>query len=125
MGINFRELAQYTDSTSKPFAVWWLKSKNAMPLILFYACNCREPWSFAKNVKVKYSWTFLDLQYIASCYVVAMYNLANDYGHYTIRVESGSGDPDHLGHLGHLLEGQVGLILKLNYLDVTRISHVL
>ena len=39
-----------------------------------------------------------------------MYNLANDYGHYMIRVESGSDDPDHLGHLGHFLEGQVGLI---------------
>ena len=34
-GVNFRELAQYTDSTSKTFTVWWLKSKNAMPLILF------------------------------------------------------------------------------------------
>ena len=41
------------------------------------------------------------------------------------RVESGSDDPDNLGHLGHFLEGQVhgpGLIHKLNYLDVTRIS---
>ena len=36
-----------------------------------------------------------------------------------IRVESGSDDPDNLGHLGHFLEGQVGLICKLNYLDVT------
>ena len=46
---------------------------------------------------------------------------------YTVlyRVESGSDDPDNLGHLGHFLEGQVGLIHKLNYLDVTRISHVL
>ena len=41
------------------------------------------------------------------------------------RVESGSDDPDNLGHLGHFLEGQVGLIRKLNYLDVNRISHVL
>ena len=39
------------------------------------------------------------------------------------RVESGSDDPDNLGHLGHFLEGQVGLIRKLNYLDVTQISH--
>ena len=36
-----------------------------------------------------------------------------------IRVESGPDDPDNLGHF---LEGQVGLIHKLNYLDVTRIS---
>ena len=42
-----------------------------------------------------------------------------------IRVESGLDDPDNLDHLGHFLEGQVGLIRKLNYLDVTRISHVL
>ena len=35
------------------------------------------------------------------------------------RVESGSDDPDYLGHLGHFLVGQVGLIRKLNYLDVT------
>ena len=42
-----------------------------------------------------------------------------------IRVESGSDDPVYLGHF---LVGQVGLILELNYLDVTRIfntSHVL
>ena len=41
------------------------------------------------------------------------------------RVESGSDDPNNLGHLGHFLVDQVGLIHKLNYLDVTRISHVL
>ena len=41
------------------------------------------------------------------------------------RVESGSDDPDYLGHF---LVGQVGIICKLNYLDVTWIfnrSHVL
>ena len=42
-----------------------------------------------------------------------------------IRVESGSDDPDNLGHLGYFLVGQVGLIHTLNYLDVTRKSHVL
>ena len=41
------------------------------------------------------------------------------------RVESGSDDPNNLGHLGHFLVDQVGLIHKLNYLDVTWISHVL
>ena len=41
------------------------------------------------------------------------------------RVESGSDDPDNLAHLGHFLGGQVGLICKINYLNVTRISHVL
>ena len=41
------------------------------------------------------------------------------------RVESGSDDPDYLGHLGHFLVGQVGLIYKQNYLYVTRVSHVL
>ena len=44
------------------------------------------------------------------------------------RVESGSDDLGYLGHLGHFLVGQVGLIHKLNYLDVTQIfnrSHVL
>ena len=35
------------------------------------------------------------------------------------RVESGSDDPDSLGHF---LEGQVGLIRKLNYMDVTQIA---
>ena len=42
-----------------------------------------------------------------------------------IRVESGS---DDLDYLGHFLVGQVGLIHKLIYLDVTQIfnrSHVL
>ena len=43
---------------------------------------------------------------------------------YVIMVESGLDDSDNLGHLGHFLEGQVGLIWKLNYLDVTQISHV-
>ena len=43
---------------------------------------------------------------------------------YTAFYTSGSDDPDNLGHLGHFLEGQVGLICKINYLDVTRISHV-
>ena len=38
-----------------------------------------------------------------------------------IRVESGSDDLDYLGHLGHFLVGQVGLICKLNYLDVIQI----
>ena len=41
------------------------------------------------------------------------------------RVKSGLDDPDNLGHLGHFLVGQVDLIYKLNYLDVTKISHVL
>ena len=40
------------------------------------------------------------------------------------RVESGLDDPDNLGHLDHFLVGQVGLIRKLNYPDVTQISHV-
>ena len=40
-------------------------------------------------------------------------------------VESGLDDLDNLGHLGLFLVGQVGLIHKQNYLDVTRISHVL
>ena len=38
------------------------------------------------------------------------------------REESGFGDPDNLGNF---LVGQVDLICKPNYLDVTRISHVL
>ena len=36
-------------------------------------------------------------------------------------VISGSDDPDNLGHLGHFLAGQVGIIHKSNYPDVTRI----
>ena len=44
---------------------------------------------------------------------------------YKIRVESGSDDPDNVGHLGHFLMGQVGLIHKLNYLDVIRIFSTL
>ena len=38
------------------------------------------------------------------------------------RVESGLDDPDYLGHLGHFLKGQVGLICTLSYLNVTRIA---
>ena len=41
-----------------------------------------------------------------------------------IRVESGSDDPDNLGHLGQFFVDQEGFIRKLNYMDVTRISHV-
>ena len=41
------------------------------------------------------------------------------------KVESSWMTPDNLGQLGHFLVGQVGLIHKLNYLNVTRISHVL
>ena len=37
----------------------------------------------------------------------------------------GSGLPDNLGYLGQFLVGQMGLIHKLSYLDVIRISHVL
>ena len=51
-----------------------------------------------------------------------------EHSYVAIRVESGSDDPDYLGHLGHFLVGQVDLIRKLIYLDVTRIfnrSHVL
>ena len=49
--------------------------------------------------------------------------MTHDY--WSGKVESESDDLDNcnLGHLGHFLEGQVGLIRKLNYLDVTRISH--
>ena len=42
----------------------------------------------------------------------------------TCKVESGLDDPDYLGHF---LVGQVGVIHKINYLDVIRIfnrSHV-
>ena len=35
------------------------------------------------------------------------------------RVDNRLDDPDYLGHLGHFLVGQAGLICKLNYLDVT------
>ena len=41
----------------------------------------------------------------------------------SIRVESGLDDPDYLGHLDHFLVGQVGLIRKLNYLNVTGIFN--
>ena len=37
-----------------------------------------------------------------------------------IRVERDSNDPDNLGHLGHFLMDQAGLICNLNYLDVTQ-----
>ena len=33
MGVNFHKSAQYSNSTSKTFMVWWLKGKSAMPLI--------------------------------------------------------------------------------------------
>ena len=38
----------------------------------------------------------------------------------SIRVESGL---DDLDYLGYFLAGQVGLVYKLNYLDVTRIFN--
>ena len=44
------------------------------------------------------------------------------------RVESGSDDPEYLGHLDHFFGGSSGSYLQLNYLDVTRIfdrSYVL
>ena len=37
--------------------------------------------------------------------------------HETCRIESGSDNLNYLGHLGHFLVAQVGLIRKLNYLD--------
>ena len=37
------------------------------------------------------------------------------------RAESGLGDLDDLGHFDQFLMGQVGLIHKLNYLDVIQI----
>ena len=55
MGVNFRESAQYSNSMSKAFTVWWLKSKSAMRLINFHTCNFRESQSLAKNAKIKYS----------------------------------------------------------------------
>ena len=51
--VNFCKSAQYFDSA--------VKLKSAMLLINVHTCNFRESQSFAKNVKVKYSWTFLDL----------------------------------------------------------------
>ena len=36
-----------------------------------------------------------------------------------IKVENESDDRDNLGHLDHFFGGQVDLIRKLNYLDVT------
>ena len=41
------------------------------------------------------------------------------------RVESGSDDPDNLGHLGHFFGGSSGSHPQTNYLDVTQISHFL
>ena len=35
-------------------------------------------------------------------------------------VESESDDPDNLGHFSKFYDGSVGLIRKLNYLDVTQ-----
>ena len=43
----------------------------------------------------------------------------------TSTVESGLDDLDNLGHIGHFFGGSSGLTCKLNYLDVTRMSHVL
>ena len=42
----------------------------------------------------------------------------------TARVDSGSDDPDYLGHLGHFFGESGGLIHKLNYLDVTQIFNI-
>ena len=54
-GVNFHESAQYSNSASKTFAVWLLKSKNAMPLINFHTCNFCKSQLFVKNTKIKYS----------------------------------------------------------------------
>ena len=45
------------------------------------------------------------------------------YGSYSTRIESGSDDPDYLGHLSHFLVGQAGLTYKLNYLYVIQIYN--
>ena len=39
------------------------------------------------------------------------------------KVEGGLDDPNYLGHLDHCLVGQVRLICKLNFLDVTWIFN--
>ena len=49
MGVNFHESAQYSNSVSKTFAVWLLKSKNTMPLINFHTCNFCKSQPFAKT----------------------------------------------------------------------------
>ena len=65
----------------------------------------------------------------ASAHMIRIYNLDVPITVYVTRnnsctrVESESDDLDYLGHLGHFLVGQVGLIRKLNYLDVTRIFN--
>ena len=47
-GINFHISAQYSNSASKTFTVWWLKS--TLQLINFHTHNFCES---QKNVKVK------------------------------------------------------------------------
>ena len=54
--------------------------------------------------------------------------LSHNFKFVLVSVESGSDDPDYLGHSAHFLVGQVGLMCELIYLDVTQIlnrSHVL
>ena len=57
------------------------------------------------------------------CWSVSSYSIYLSIYMFPIRVESGLDDPDNL--VTFLQVGQVGLICKLNYLDVTQISHVL
>ena len=57
---------------------------------------------------------------VASQYVPSAVKLMMERVLYQwVRVESGLDDPDNLGFEFTFLEGQVGLIHKLNYLDVT------
>ena len=59
MDVNFRKpAAQYFDPESKPFMVWWLNSKNAMPLINFHTCNFHKSHSFAKTGRYEHFWIY-------------------------------------------------------------------
>ena len=64
----------------------------------------------------------------AQCHCLSLYSLIHYWYVYTtglqIRIESELDDLNNLDFLGHILMGQVDLIRKLNYLDVTQLSHV-
>ena len=66
-----------------------------------------------------------NVECFTTSYRSLIYVYDREYSAFGNRVEGGLDDPVNLGYLGHFLMGQVDLIRKLNYLDVTQISYVL
>ena len=85
-----------------------------------HIANCKE--RFALHVCLPVATAITALKYMNSSYIATFKN----YQHCEICkvIATVSCTTYHIVHLGHFLVHQVGLIHKLNYLDVTQISNV-